>query len=273
MTSAYDGLAHGWDTAAGLVYRPLARSLVAASPVALAGRLVLDIGSGTGAVAQAAVARRARVVAADRSVEMVSYASRRGWPTIAADALALPMRDGVFDAAVAGFLLNHLPPVPALAELARVVRPGGVVLASTWAREHTDPVKAAIDSVLARCGWIPPAWYQAMKTQAGNPERLTAIARQAGLVEVRAWVHREELGVLDPHAVVGYRLAMPHIAPWVSNLDAVARAELIGQALVAVQAHGQGWRPAAILLTARLRQQPSLGQPSQRSASRSNAPT
>jgi ubiquinone/menaquinone biosynthesis C-methylase UbiE len=63
---------------------------------------------------------------------MVSYGSGRGWPAVVADVLALPLRDGVFDAAVAGFLLNHLPPAAALAELTRVVSPGGVVLASTW---------------------------------------------------------------------------------------------------------------------------------------------
>lgn len=261
MTTAYNGLAHEWDAAAGVVYRPLARSLVAASPVPLAGRLVLDIGSGTGAVAQAAAARGARVVAIDRSTEMVSYRSGQGWPVIVADVLALPLRDGVFDAAVAGFLLNHLPPGPALAELVRVVRPGGVVLASTWAGGQRDSAKAAIDAVVASWGWVPPAWYQAMREQvkqvSGNPERLTVTARQAGLAFVRAWVHRENLGLLSSHAVVAYRLATPHIAPWVGTLDPPARAELVRQALVAVQPHAPGWRPAAVLLAGRVVSQPS----------------
>ncbi|MGH8921806.1 MAG: hypothetical protein ACRD0H_26275, partial [Actinomycetes bacterium] len=96
--------------------------------------------------------------------------------------------------------------------------------------------------VFACWGWVPPAWYQVMKAEAGNPERLAATARQAGLVEVRAWVHREDLGLLDPHAVLGYRLAMPHIAPWVSQLDAPVRAKLVRQALITVEAHVQGWR-------------------------------
>ena len=43
VTTAYDGLTREWDAPAGVVYRPLARSLVAASPVALAGCLVLDV--------------------------------------------------------------------------------------------------------------------------------------------------------------------------------------------------------------------------------------
>ncbi|HEV7828721.1 MAG TPA: class I SAM-dependent methyltransferase [Pseudonocardiaceae bacterium] len=281
VTTPYDGLAPRWDAAAGMVYRPLARSLVAASPVALAGRLVLDAGSGTGAVAQAAAARGARVVAADRSRGMLSYGSGRGWPAVAADVLALPLRDGRFDAAVAGFLLNHLPPVPALAELARVVRPGGVVLASTWAGGRRDPVKAAADAVLCSWGWVPPAWYQEMQRQleqvSGNPERLAATARQAGLVSVRAWVHREDLGLLRPHAVVAYRLALPHIAPWEGKLDAPARAELVRQAVGAVGPHVQEWRPSVIMLAGRVRRQSSREasqrQASQRPASRSSALT
>jgi len=155
------------------VYRPLARALVAASPVALGGRLVLDVGSGTGAVAEAAAASGARVVVADRTVSMVAYQGTERWPAVAADALRLPFVDGAFDATLAGFLLNHLAPAPALAELARVVRPGGAVLASTWAAERPDPVKTAIDAVITAWGWVAPAWYQAMKTEV-EPKLLRA---------------------------------------------------------------------------------------------------
>jgi hypothetical protein len=57
--------------------------------------------------------------------------------------------------------------------------------------------------------------------------------------------------------VVAYRLATPHIAPWVGTLDPPARAELVRQALVAVQPHAPGWRPAAVLLAGRVMSQPS----------------
>ncbi|MDQ6909225.1 MAG: class I SAM-dependent methyltransferase, partial [Actinomycetota bacterium] len=120
LATAYAGLAAEWDTGAGHVYRPLARALVAASPLSLHGGLVLDVGSGTGAVADAAVARGARVVAADGAVSMVAYQRAQSRPGVAADALALPFLRGAFDAALAGFLLNHVAPAPALAELARV---------------------------------------------------------------------------------------------------------------------------------------------------------
>lgn len=271
VANAYDGLAAGWDTGAGHMYRPLARVLVAASPVSLAGGLVLDVGSGTGAVAEAAVASGARVVAADRTTSMVAYQRTRPWPGVVADALALPFRDGAFDAAVAGFLLNHLAPAPVLAELARAVRPDGAVLASTWAAEKPDPVKTAIDAVIASWGWVAPAWHQAMKTElesiSGTPEGLAAAADEVGLVEVSACVHREDLGVREPGAVVAYRLAMPHIAPWVAELDGPARAEVTRQAFAAVAPHVEAWRPAVILLAGRV-----AAHPSQRPAVRSRMP-
>lgn len=116
LETAYDGVAAGWDTGAGTVYLPLARALVTSSPVPLAGRLVLDVGSGTGAVAAAAEAAGARVVTADRSGDMVTFLAGR-WPAVAADVVSLPLHDGAFDAVLAGFVINHLTPATALGEM------------------------------------------------------------------------------------------------------------------------------------------------------------
>ena len=222
---AYEGLADRWDRGAGLVYRPLARDLVASSPTPLGGRPALDVGAGTGAVAEAAEAAGARVVTADRSHHMVAFAAGR-WPSVVADVVALPFRDDSFFAALAGFVVNHVHPAAALGEMARVVGPGGVVLASTWAGGVSDPVKAAIDRVLARWGWVPPSWYLAMKAEiepiSGNPERLALAAEEAGLVDVTATRRQDAIAVADPDVAIAYRLAMPHVAPWVSLLDAGA---------------------------------------------------
>jgi len=252
----YDGLAASWDTAASLVYEPLGVSLVQAAPMGLAGKLVLDLGSGTGAVARALAVNGARVVVADCSFDMVLHGHERGWKAIAADALALPFRDGSFDAALAGFLLNHRTPSGALVEMARVVRAGGAVVASTWAVERSDPVKDAIADVIASWGWRPPAWYQTMKAEvepiSGDPDRLMNAARQAGLVDVYAAVVAEDLGLLDPASVVAYRLAMPQIAPWVTRLGEPTYSELDRQLCIAVAPHLAEWRPSVIHLTARV---------------------
>ena len=99
------------------------------------GRLVLDAGSGTGAAASVD-GQGARVVAVERSRSMVSTETGIGGP--APGPMCSPCRSSRrFDAAIAGFL-NHLAPGPALAELARVVGPGGAVLA-TWADD--EPIR------------------------------------------------------------------------------------------------------------------------------------
>jgi len=270
VISAYDDtVAAGWADGAGVVYRPLAEALLATCPVGLRGARVLDAGSGTGAVASLAAAADATVVAADLSVAMLEARPAERWPAVVADVLALPFSEGAFDAAVAAFLINHLDPEVALRSLRRAVRPGGAVVASTWA-VGADPVKAAIDAVLAAHGWRPPAWYQVMKAVldpvSGDPGRLAEAARRAGLVEVRAWVHAESLGVHDPRGVVAYRLATPQFAWWAETLDQPTRRRVVEAAAAAVAPRLAEWRPAAVFLCGR-----SPGQPKpRRSAARTS---
>ena len=264
VVTAYDGLASAWSSGAIHVYGPLARALVAAAPDPLDGRLVLDAGSGTGAVAEAAAAGGARVVTADLTVGMIAYQRGQHRPGAVADVFGLPFAGGAFDGALAGFVLNHLAPAPALAELARVVRPGGAVLASTWSGGRPDPVKEAIDAVIASRGWVPPAWYQVMKNEvepiSGSPGALAAAAESVGLTEVVATVSRVDLGLRDTRSVVDYRLAMPHIAPWVATLDGPARVGLIRSALAAVAGEVtplEPWRPEVIFLACRVDPHPN----------------
>jgi len=102
-------------------------------------RRVLDVGGGYGRIAGPLAARH-HVTLCDVSPEMLAEARRR-WPNLEvleADARALPVPDGSFDAVLALDLLPHLPDLDAaLRELARVARPGGEVVfdvtnASSW---------------------------------------------------------------------------------------------------------------------------------------------
>ncbi len=98
---------------------------------------VLDVATGPGYVAAAAARRGARVVGVDFSAAMLAEA-RRHHPTIAfeaGDAAALPFPDSSFDAVVMSFGLLHLGhPDQALAEAHRVLRPGGRIGFTVWAR-------------------------------------------------------------------------------------------------------------------------------------------
>jgi ubiquinone/menaquinone biosynthesis C-methylase UbiE len=108
--SVYDRAAEDWDASAGLVYGPLGARLVACSPVGLAGKLVLDAGCGTGAAARAAAARGARVMGLDRSLPMARQGTGHEISMLAGDLLALPFCSNAFDVALAGFVINHVPP-------------------------------------------------------------------------------------------------------------------------------------------------------------------
>ena len=102
---------------------------------AAAGVRVLDVGSGLGALAAAAAARGALPTGIDLAAGMVD-AARVRHPDIEfvlGDVEGLPFEDGSFDAAIAAFVVNHLPePERGAAEMARVVRPGGRIALAMW---------------------------------------------------------------------------------------------------------------------------------------------
>ena len=89
---------------------------------------VLDIGCGDGQIARLLAARGATVAGIDPTWnQLVVAAERSGGPAYArAGADALPFPDASFDAAVACLVFEHIDAVDeAIAEVARVVRPGG----------------------------------------------------------------------------------------------------------------------------------------------------
>ncbi len=108
------------------------------------GGWALDVAAGEGGLTRALVARwpQARVAAVDFTPRMVRLGRARTdgrvrWAE--GDALRLPFPDATFDAVVNGFVLRNVVDVEAmLAELVRVVRPGGrvVCLEMTWPRSR-----------------------------------------------------------------------------------------------------------------------------------------
>jgi len=98
------------------------------------GRL-LDIACGTGDLAfRSLVKEPSLVAAADFSLKMVAHAKSKlnGYESIrflGADGLAMPFRNSSFDAAVTGFSMRNVVDIDLfIAEMARVVRPGGKVV-------------------------------------------------------------------------------------------------------------------------------------------------
>ena len=102
---------------------------------------VLDVATGTGAVARELLARkRCTVVGLDQSPEMLAEARRRlpaSVTLLEGSAEALPFPDGAFDALTFTYLLRYVDdPAAVLRELARVVRPGGTMAGLEFAVPH-----------------------------------------------------------------------------------------------------------------------------------------
>lgn len=103
------------------------------------------MGAGTGALSTALVGRGANVAAADPSPELVG-ALREQLPQVDAHegpAEELPWSDGAFDAALAQLVVSFMRDAPAgVAEMRRVVRPGGTVALCMWDREGMEMLTA-----------------------------------------------------------------------------------------------------------------------------------
>jgi SAM-dependent methyltransferase len=107
------------------------------------GERYLEVGTGTGSDALACAQRfGVTVVGADSSTTMIEEARRRGLrEAVVADAHALPFESASFDGAWADRTFQHLAdPVAALAEMVRVVKPGGgiVVVDPDYATQVVD---------------------------------------------------------------------------------------------------------------------------------------
>jgi SAM-dependent methyltransferase len=212
---------------------------------------ILDAGCGTGGLTRR-LAACGPVVGLDLSpVALELAATPRGLSLVRGDVASLPFRDAAFDAVVAADVLYHRAVTDdraALAELARVCRPGGVVVlnlpAHDWLRGAHDAqvhtarrygrrrvrgLAAAAGLAVERLAWFNCALFPlALARRVASPReaRSDVWALPAALnAALAAWMRVEAAA-----AVAG-------VLPWGLSLLAVLRRRLVHEALDATAAH------------------------------------
>lgn len=203
----------GWERAAaayhdhwGGLSEQCARPMLDAAGVK-AGSHVLDVATGAGYVAAAAVELGATSVGLDFSHAQVALAQQvcPNVEFLQGDAQDLPFGDETFDAVVMGFGMNHLPePDKAAAEAWRVLKPDGVFAFTVWAApkpgEGFGIVLSAIDKHGVPNPKLPaaPSYFRF-----ADPDEVQAVLGRAGFLEVstqtvpQMWQHQTPDQVFD----------------------------------------------------------------------------
>jgi demethylmenaquinone methyltransferase/2-methoxy-6-polyprenyl-1,4-benzoquinol methylase len=191
---------------------------------------VLDVATGTGDLALETLRQHphTQVIGLDFVAEMLALAQEKAAPgqqsnsrssasnhrspsLLAGDALRIPFGDGAFDAIVTGFALRNVTDIPAaLAEMARVTRPGGRVACLEIAKPKTPFFRQLFALYFYRIvplvgGWITGqrAAYTYLPhslTTFLTPSEIADVMRQTGWQEVR--YRRLMLGTVAVHVGV-----------------------------------------------------------------------
>jgi SAM-dependent methyltransferase len=161
-------------------------------------RRVLEVGGGQGELAERMQSElRAAVTFVDQSERMVELARGRGIAdSLVGDIQALPFEDGSFDTVVAAWMLYHVQDLDrGLAEIARVLAPGGSLVAVTNSVRHLEELRTIFDTLMR-----------------GYEERFNSENGEATLRRHFAVVQRADANVVavvdDREVLEGYRRSL-----------------------------------------------------------------
>ncbi|HXY95606.1 MAG TPA: malonyl-ACP O-methyltransferase BioC [Steroidobacteraceae bacterium] len=151
LRTAFDRASEGYEAAAALQARVSTELLERLTAFDFAPGVVLDLGAGTGRVTRELKRRypRALVIALDLSPGMLREARRhqrlwRRFARVCADALALPLGAASVDLVFSSLMLQWCEPLgQALAEVRRVLKPGGFFAFSTFGPDTLKELRAA----------------------------------------------------------------------------------------------------------------------------------
>lgn len=218
-----------------------------------AGMRLLDVGCGGGRHAFEAARRGAAVVAVDAAVaELGTVAAtfaaqveagevRRPGQAVAGDTLALPFPDGAFDRIVAAEVLEHLEnDVAALAELVRVLGPGGVlaVTVPSWLPERVCwALSPAYHAPAVPGGHVRIYTARTLRRRLGDAGLVAGGAHRSHALHSPYWWVRCAVGPGDSdHPLVRayHRFLVWDLmrGPWVTRLAETVLNPVLGKSLV-----------------------------------------
>lgn len=179
--ASYERLMGQWSRDAGIVFLDWLQP----HP----GLSWLDVGCGSGAFSSLVVERFAprSLLGIDPSQAQLDFARGRDLGPMATfrsgDAMQIDLADNSVDVAVAALVMHFMPdPLRGVSEMARVIRPGGLVAAYTWELQGGGFPYEAVHRAMAAAGLEVP---DPPHPEAGNADELIRLWQAAGLEDVR----------------------------------------------------------------------------------------
>jgi ubiquinone/menaquinone biosynthesis C-methylase UbiE len=220
--AAYEQYMGAWSRLAGRVFLDWL-----APPVGLHW---IDVGCGNGAFTELLVERcaPASIDGVDPSEDQLAFARAQPAGRLAryhkGDAMALPFASGVFDAAVMALVIFFVPnPAKGLAEMARVVKPGGSVSAYAWDVVGGGLPGAPIQSEMRAMGIDPP---RPPSFEISRIEALQRLWKDSGLIDLETREITITRTFVDFEDFWRISLLAPGIGPFVAKMSTAEAGQL-----------------------------------------------